>query len=120
VNHPPDEDLDFLLGQRIVAVDLEAGTLTLSNDNKVQIETTHYDCCSFIDLVRLATTDNVITAAGFGDDEDETGGEGSYSAWIYVVTDDGAVIHVADAEGNASNGYYLHGFALSVELVPGE
>lgn len=117
MNQGPDKRLDFLLGQRVISTDLDAGTLTLSNGNEVQIEKSDYDCCSSIDLVRLATTDNVITAAGFGDNEDETDGEGAYSAWIYVVTDDGAVIHVADADGDASSGYYLHGFALGVDLL---
>ncbi|HET6907848.1 MAG TPA: hypothetical protein VFH54_00790 [Mycobacteriales bacterium] len=106
--------LDRLIGQRVV--EASDDTLTLSNGVQLRFQKANDDCCSYIELGKLATTDNIITAASVGDNEGETGGEGPYDAWVYVVTEAG-VLNIAEAHGDASNGYYLHGFALDVTVI---
>lgn len=106
--------LEHLVGKSVVAAD--QNTLTLSDGTIMQFDESADDCCSYLELTRLATTENIITAASFGDNEDETGGEGAYRAWLHVVTEAGE-LNIAEAEGDASNGYYLHGFALGVKVT---
>jgi hypothetical protein len=108
-----DEWLSVLVGQRVVSATED--TLTLSDGTTVTFDTTNDDCCSWIELESLTTTDHIITAARFDDNEDETGGEGAYRAWLHVVTEAGE-LNIAEASGDASNGYYLHGFALGVKV----
>lgn len=108
--------LAHLVGKSITAADVTAGTLTLSDGTQLTFDKTNDSCCSSIDLTSLATTENVITAATFGDNEEETGGEGKYKAWLRVVTEAGE-LNIAEADGDASNGYYLHGFALNVTVT---
>lgn len=107
--------LAHLIGKCVVNATLD--TLTLSDGTRLRFERENSDCCSWIGLRSLSTTNNVITAAEFRDNEDETGGEGEYSAWLHVVTEAGE-LNIAEADGNASNGYYLHGFALDVTVLP--
>lgn len=105
--------VDALVGHKVVkATDT---TLTLDDGTKLVFDLSAFDCCSSVELETLRTTDNIITHAYFADNEEETGGEGSYHAWIHVVTEAGE-LDIAEADGNASNGYYLHGFALGVEI----
>lgn len=111
--------LTHLVGQSVTAADLDGGTLTLSDGTVVTFDKTNHDCCSSIELTALNVTGNVITAASFGDNEDKTGGDGAYKAWLHVVTEAGE-LNIAEADGDASNGYYLHGFALDVTVtLPG-
>jgi hypothetical protein len=105
---------DLLIGQQVVATTTD--TLTLSNGVRLQFDTYDSDCCSQIKLTKLATTDNIITAVTVDDNEDETGHEGEYKAWIHVVTEAGE-LNIAEADGDASNGYYLHGFALGITVL---
>lgn len=107
--------LEHLIGKSVVSATVD--TLTLSDGSRLQFEREEYDCCTSIELRSLSTTDNVITAAEYRDNEDETGGEGEYKAWLHVVTEAGE-LNIAEAEGNAGNGYYLHGFALGVKVLP--
>lgn len=109
--------LEHLIGKRVVSANTETGEMTLSDGSRLIFQTTDSECCSFIDLAALHTTDAVILSAETRDNEDETGGEGEYKAWVHVVTEAGE-LNIAEADGNASNGYYLHGFALDVEVVP--
>jgi hypothetical protein len=108
-----DEVLNTLVGHRVI--EATDDTLILDNGTRLTFETSESSCCSFIELTKLATTDHVITSAKFDDNEDETGGEGEYRAWLHVVTEAGE-LNIAEADGNASNGYYLHGFALGVTV----
>jgi hypothetical protein len=109
--------IDHLIGKTVT--DATEDTLTLSDGTRLQFDREADDCCSWIALRSLSTTSNVITAAEFRDNEDETGGEGAYRAWLHVVTEAGE-LNIAEAEGDASNGYYLHGFALGVTVLPAE
>jgi hypothetical protein len=109
--------LDHLIGKSVTGATED--TLTLSDGTRLQFERETSDCCSWQNLFSLSTTTNVITAAEFRDNEDETGGEGEYRAWLHVITEAGE-LNIAEAEGNASNGYYLHGFALAVTVIPPE
>jgi len=108
--------MNALLGRRIVAIDDEATTLILDNGVRMEFEVDISDCCSSVVLKSLATDENVITNVEVADNEDETGGEGAYRAWIHVITEAGE-LNIAEAEGDASNGYYLHGFALAVTIT---
>jgi hypothetical protein len=71
------------------------------------------------ELKALASSTSIVTAAKFRDTEQMgTYGElGSYSATITVITEAGE-LNLANAEGDASNGYYLHGFALDITVSP--
>jgi hypothetical protein len=109
-----DEILALFEGKSVVNVD---GTImTLSDGTRLEFDDTNSDCCSYMDLQELHTTDNIITKAEFRDDEGETGGTGPYSASIYVMFDGGGM-DIATATGDATNGYYLHGFALGVTVL---
>jgi hypothetical protein len=88
-------------------------SLVLDDGTRIEF-TDNYDCCSWADLNKLRTCDNVITDVRI---EDDDSGEGSYSAWVYAVTDKGGV-EIVNQDSNASNGYYLHGFALKVRVIP--
>jgi hypothetical protein len=107
--------LNHLIGKSIVGATVD--TLTLSDGTRLRFDRSDSDCCSWIELRSLSTTDNVITAAEFRDNEDES--DGDYKAWLHVVTEAGE-LNIAEAEGNAGNGYYLHGFALGVTVLPAE
>lgn len=110
---------DALVGRSITSADVNTGMLTLSDGSRVVIDTSNSECCSWLDLKALATTENIITAVEIGDDEDNpnAGPYSAYKAWIKGVTAAG-VLNIAEAEGDYSNGYYLHGFALDVEVIP--
>jgi hypothetical protein len=108
------EVIDHLVGRRVVHA--TETTLTLDNGVGLQFDTSNSDCCSFIELERLNTVPNIISSAKFESPDDD---EGEYKAWIHVLTETGDEYKVAEADGNASNGYYLHGFALGVKLVEG-
>ena len=109
-------DVDVFVGKSVVRASMEDGTLELSDGTVVEVSKENDDCCSWIELVGLSTTDHIITHAEYGDDEDETGGEGGYKAWIRVITEAGE-LNIAEADGDASNGYYLHGFALGLRVI---
>lgn len=106
---------EVLVGRSIVEASFEEGTLTLDDGTVFRFDKENDDCCSWVELAALRATNNVITAVTVDDDEGEEG-EGPYKAWMQVVTDSGEVVNVAELEGDASNGYYLHGFALGVTL----
>jgi hypothetical protein len=108
---------DILVGRTIVEADTGHARLTLDNGAVIEFDRSNDDCCSYVELTRLRATNNVITKVEVKDNEDETGGEGAYKAWMQVLTDSGEVIKIAEMDGNASNGYYLHGFALGVRLI---
>lgn len=108
--------LDHLIGKKVVNATVD--TLTLSDGTRLQFDTEASDCCSWVALRSLSTTDSIITAAEYRDDENENG-EGTYKAWLHVVTEAGE-LNIAEADGDASNGYYLHGFALDVTILPAE
>jgi hypothetical protein len=115
---PFAEELEeVLVGHSIDRVEGE-DTLVLDNGVRLQFDRYNSSCCSSIDLVVLrATHSNVITKVTVADNEDETGYEGPYKAWITVLTE-AEELNIAEADGNASNGYYLHGFALDVTVIP--
>lgn len=103
-----------LIGHRVV--EATGNTLYLDNGATLEFQEHNDDCCSTVELDKLATTDHVITSMTVEDNENETGGEGAYRAWIHVITEAGE-LNIAEADGNASNGYYLHGFALRVTVT---
>jgi hypothetical protein len=109
--------IEHLIGKAVVNATVD--TLTLSDGTRLRFDREESDCCTWIGLRSLSTTDNIIMAAEFRDNEDETGGEGAYRAWLHVVTEAGE-LNIAEAEGDAGNGYYLHGFALGVTALPAE
>lgn len=100
------------MGHRVVSASTEDATLELDNGVKIIFDRENSDCCSWIELSRLATVDNIITDAGFRGDAEE----GPYEAELYVVTEAGE-FNVAEAVADASNGYYLHGFALGAQVI---
>lgn len=108
--------VDLLVGKSVV--EATEDTLTLSDGTTLQFERSNSDCCSWFDLKSLMTTENIITRAELRDNEDDTGGTGEYRAWVHVIA--GAdELTLVDGEGNATNGYYLHGFALGVTVTAG-
>lgn len=106
--------LDALVGKSVISADKTTGLMLLSDGTRLRFDTSNQDCCSYINLTKLRTTDSVITAARV---EDDDRGVGPYRAWVHVVTEAGE-LNIAEAEGDASNGYYLHGFALDVTVLP--
>ncbi len=108
------EWLGLLPGRSVVSASLETGRMVLSDGTVLVFDKENWDCCSWVDLTGLATTENIITLAE--PRNNETDGVGPYKAWIHVVTKAGE-LHLADADGDASNGYYLHGFALGVTVI---
>jgi|SRR3569623_115608 len=118
----PSEDTEYLseeqfreelIGQSIASVTED--TLTLSNGRRLQFDQDNSDCCSWIELKKLAACENLITSVEIDDSEDED--FQGYSAWINVIAEDGTITRIAEAEGNPGNGYYLHGWALPVRLI---
>lgn len=105
--------LEHLVGKSVVSADVTTGEMVLSDGSKLIFDTSNYDCCSSIDLINLRTTDALILSA---EEQDTDSGEGGYKAWVHVVTEAGN-LRIAEADGDASNGYYLHGFALNVKAV---
>lgn len=107
----------LLVGRSIVSASTEDATLVLDDGTVLEFDRSNSDCCSWIELTALRGTNNVITRAEFGDDEDDPDNDNYpyYNAWLQVITDEGP-LKVAEAHGNASNGYYLHGFALNVNV----
>ena len=108
--------LAVLVGKSVVAADLVEGRLTLSDGTILEFDLENYECCSWVELTGLATTVNVITAAELRDTEDDSM-PNDYQAWVHVVTEAGE-LRLVEAVGNASSGYYLHGFALNVKVIP--
>lgn len=103
--------LDHLVGRRVVLTSWPS--LYLDDGTKLEFDTDNYDCCSWVQLTKLSECDHIITAAKFTDTDE---GEGEYKAWLTVITQAGE-FNVAELDGDASNGYYLHGFALGVTVT---
>jgi len=108
--------LQHLVGKSVISADKTTGEMLLSDGSKLIFDRENSDCCSYIELSRMRTTDAMILSAEERDDEGDDG-EGDYNAWVHVVTEAGE-LNLVEAEGDASNGYYLHGFALNVKVVP--
>lgn len=112
-----------LIGKSIISANSEAATMTLSNGTILKFEQSASDCCSYFELSCLRGTDNNIitevseveTYTGYDWDDTPREGEGPYTAKIQVLTESG-IVDIAEGEGDASNGYYLHGFALRAEV----
>lgn len=104
--------IDILVGNMITEV--EDTVITLSNGAQLKFEKETGECCSWIELKKLATTPSIITAAKFEDDEGD--GDDPYKAWIHVITEAGE-LNVAEADCDPGTGYYLHGFSLDVWLI---
>lgn len=105
-----------LVGKRIVSVETATGRMALSDGTTLVFETEATECCTYLALVALHTTESIIMAVAVDDDEDRDA-TGYYKAWIHVVTEAGE-LNIAEAEGDAGNGYYLHGWVLGVEIIP--
>lgn len=108
-----------LVGNSIVSADVSTGRLVLSDGTVLQVAASNDECCSFVNLTALRTVGNVITAVRL-EDEDGAGeslASSPYRAWVSVLTDAGELVDVAEAAGDATSGYYLHGFALPVTVV---
>lgn len=113
--HPITSIEDHLIGRKVVEASMVDATLTLDNGVKLRFDRDADSCCSWVQLTGLFAADHIITSVRVDDNEDDEG-EGEYKAWIQVVTEAGP-INIATADGNASNGYYLHGFALGVTVI---
>ena len=123
--------LDRLIGTKIVRVDdtkhcVPSGNGTsgyerwvhLSDGTVLGVEIGARECCSYLELKELSTVDNVIMSWRKESHYHEgTHGKGPYTSQIVVVTKDGQTSAIARAEGDASNGYYLTGWALDVRVV---
>jgi len=106
---------EHLVGQTVVAAEL--GVLSLSDGTRLVIDKENSDCCSWIELTGVNPTEGLITSVKVDNTDDY---EGEYKAWISVVTEAGE-LNIAEADADATNGYYLHGFALDVTVyAPGE
>lgn len=112
-----EELTKMLVGRSIVEASTEDAILVLDNGTRLEFDRSNSDCCSYIDLTCLRATNSIITDAKFQSKyEDGYEGEGAYKTRLHVLTEAGPV-DVAEAEGNASNGYYLSGFALDVRVI---
>jgi hypothetical protein len=105
-----DAAVDALVGHRVVSVTDD--TATLDNGTRIRFQKENSDCCSYVELRQLHAVDHIITAARF---EDNSTGMNGYEAWLTVVTESGSC-RIAEAEGDATSGYYLDGFALQVTV----
>lgn len=131
-----NSELDRLIGTRIVQVDDTEHSIPsdygssgyerwmhLSDGTVLGVETGADDCCSYLDLKELVTTDHIITSwreESHYPSPDWAGASeasGPYTSQIIVVTEDGQTSAIARADGDASNGYYLTGWALDVRVV---
>lgn len=106
--------IDALVGTNIISTTED--TLVLSNGTHLKFDKFNSSCCTSIELVNLSSSGGKILSAGIKDNEDETEGEGAYKTWIWVLTEAGE-LNVVEADGDAGNGYYLHGFALDVDIT---
>jgi hypothetical protein len=106
--------LDHLVGKSVISADKTTGEMLLSDGSKLIFDRTNDDCCSWIALSKMRTTEAMILSA---EERDTDEGEGGYTAWVHVVTEAGE-LNLVEADADASNGYYLHGFALGVKVVP--
>lgn len=111
---------EALVGHKVISasIDNTVGTLGLDNGTTLLIDAYTYDCCSWQELTTLTTVNNVITAVRVEDNEYLTGDEGPYKAWVTVVTE-ADEYRLAEADADASNGYYLHGWCLNVTVTKG-
>lgn len=131
----PKRDLEaVLVGRKIVATEFtEAGedaVLILDNGTRLRVDGHTSDCCSWSNLVSVATCDNIITSVQIEEameDVVHTDGkrrDGSAFTWtetlertrITVITDGGPV-EIINSITDPSNGYYLHGWSLDVYVV---
>lgn len=118
------DDLSTLfVGRRIVEAEAvpepkygkPGGTLTLDDGTRLTIVGNEGGCaCSNGDytVTQLNTFDNIITAVEVKEDEDEYGGTGNVSLFVYSEGIDG--VEVITTEGT-DNGYYGTGFWIRVE-----
>ena len=110
----------LLEGRRIA--DATETRLTLDDGTTLDFSQEEDDCCSWVVLKHLASTDAIITRAEEvienSDAVYEAGAFGkrvSTRVFIHVVTAAGE-LNVAEAEFCPGNGFYLHGFALEVTV----
>ncbi len=104
---------EHMVGKSIVRVEPDTGEMWLSDGTTLVFDKFNDECCTSIELVDMLAVPHMIMAAGVGDDE--TAGMGEYKAWVWVLTQAGQ-FRVVEADGDAGNGYYLHGFALGVRV----
>jgi hypothetical protein len=116
MNREQPEWTQHLLGKSVVNAELTqaGGELTLSDGSKLRFQDDS-DCCSWIEVTKVATTDNIITHAEVVDTDED---EGGYEAKLVVLTEAGEV-NLVEADASAGTGYYLHGFALGVSIDKG-
>lgn len=109
--------LKHLIGKTVINADVKTGEMLLSDGSKLIFDKHVDDSLAWIHLTDLHATEAMILSAK--EEDDETGDcEGEYRTWVHIVTESGVSMKLAEAEGDASNGYYLHGFALDVKVVP--
>jgi hypothetical protein len=112
-----EDDLSaVLVGHQIVDAYREQGFgwLKLDDGTLIQIDEDQSDCCSYSDLTKITTTDNLITAVSLVDDDDPESGYRE-RARIQVVTESG-IVDVAECITDPSSGYYLHGWSLGITV----
>lgn len=124
-----------LVGRKIVATEFtEVGgdaILILDNGTRLRVDGHAADCCSFAELVSVATCDNIITAVDIVETEEDVEhvdlySDGTTYPWretlertrIIVITDGGPV-EIINSITDPSSGYYLHGWSLDVTMLEG-
>lgn len=121
---------DVLIGRKIVGANLyppaeeirsyvdshtTGGEITLDDGTKVEFRGVS-DCCSAWDITYLATTDNIITAVEYEDDEGEGESYDDEPTYfkIFVLSGDKR-INIMECEGNAGNyPYYATGYYFDI------
>lgn len=110
---------DLFLGRSIVATDMEASTLTLSDGTVLTVEPNEGGCiCGAGDyfLSSLSTTDNIITNVEVVDTPlDEYEEAHRYNIFVYC---DNTQINAVEIEGDDGNGYYGTGFWIGIAGSP--
>lgn len=109
---------EVLEGRSIDQV-IEPDTLVLDNGVRLRFDQSNSSCCSWIELDLVRATYSIITKVEVTDDEEEAekNNTSEFKAKITVLTESGKYVDIAEAHGDFSNGYYLHGFALDVEVI---
>lgn len=99
-----------IIGHKIVRVDQNgnSATLTLDNDTTVELRA-EYDCCAYTDLQdviqHLPSLDHVITAVR---------PSGDYTEW-HILADLGEVLELKVAWSCGNPFYYAYGFSIVVD-----
>lgn len=125
-----------LVGRKIVATEFtEVGQdafLILDNGTRLRVDGHAHDCCSFAELVSVATCDNLITSVQIEETDERVEhvdpglDPGTEYVWLetlertrIIVITDGGPVEIINSITDPSSGYYLHGWSLDVTVLEG-